>query len=260
MTRKEQLMTRAAAGGIMKIDSTDREYQDGVLDEVEINADGSYTLKHDGWSLWCAAVEGLPAPKAGETLRMYGRGIGHTVRGIVIGGRVYRYKTAAQEAADHRAWVDNLHAEREREMEAQRDRIAARLEALPGVFRERIEKFRRDGGHEFQRDYEPYELFCCEQAVEIADALKTTEAIRRFHDLPWKEQKALVPALVDGHSGNTFGMACALARLYLDSPEFVTKAHGALTPLVGCDAYGCKHDSSLPASSPERSPSPESTR
>lgn len=226
---------------MVTIDPNDLEFQDGVLEGVDVHGNG-YTLKHDGWSLWCEAVDGLPVPTADEPLRLYGRGVGYPVRGIVIGGRVYRYKTAAQERTDHEAWVANLHAEREREMHEKHEAIEARIVALPAVFRERIEKFRRDGGHEFRRDYEPYELFCCEQAVAIGDALKSAESIRHFYGLSWKEQRALVPGLEDGHSGNTFGMACALARFYVESPERVTNAHGALTPLVGCDAYGCKHE------------------
>lgn len=43
----------------------------------------------------------------------------------------------------------------------------------------------------------------------------------------------------EGHSGNTFGMACRLAYLYLTEPENVIKLHGALAPLVGSKEYGC---------------------
>jgi hypothetical protein len=33
--------------------------------------------------------------------------------------------------------------------------------------------------------------------------------------MTWDEQKSLVPGLDDGHSGNTFGVACRLAIFYL---------------------------------------------
>lgn len=36
------------------------------------------------------------APSVGETMRTYGRGHGHPVRGITVGGRVYTYRTEAQ--------------------------------------------------------------------------------------------------------------------------------------------------------------------
>jgi hypothetical protein len=38
-------------------------------------------------------------PKAGEILRVYGAGFGH-VRGIIIGGRTYRYRTPEE----HEKW------------------------------------------------------------------------------------------------------------------------------------------------------------
>lgn len=224
----------------MNIDASDTQFEDSVIDEVREHSD-SYELKHGGWVILCPKVDGLPAPRVGETLRLYGRGIGFTVRGIVVGGRVYRYLTEDEDADRHEQENRAREAEREQKLAETMDDTDRRIAALPIFFRERIAKFQRDGGHEFRRDFEPYELFCCEQAVAIAEALRTSEAIVAFHAERWEEQKRLVPSLSDGHSGNTFGMACVLARTYVEQPEAVAKLHGALTPLVGCDAYGCKH-------------------
>lgn len=60
-----------------------------------------------------------------------------------------------------------------------------------------------------------YNRFCCEQAIIIAEALRTNDKIVEFHKMNWDEQKKLVPGLDDGHSGNTFGAACKLAIAYL---------------------------------------------
>lgn len=60
-----------------------------------------------------------------------------------------------------------------------------------------------------------YNMFCCEQGIIIAKALENKEAIIEFHKSSWAEQKAMVPGLDDGHSGNTFGMSCRLAIEYL---------------------------------------------
>jgi hypothetical protein len=69
----------------------DTQFQDVTIREVEELA-SDYVLKYgNGWVLLCPKVEGLPAPRACETLRTYGRGIGYVVRGIVINGRAYRY-------------------------------------------------------------------------------------------------------------------------------------------------------------------------
>jgi hypothetical protein len=58
-----------------------------------------------------------------------------------------------------------------------------------------------------------------------------------------QRQKQLL-GMANGHSGNTFGCALHLAFVYTEAPEFVVEQHGALTPLVGCEAYGCPHEES----------------
>lgn len=62
---------------------------------------------------------------------------------------------------------------------------------------------------------EDYNIFCCDQGILIAESLRNKEKIVEFHKMEWNEQKKLVPGLDDGHSGNTFDMACRLAIAYL---------------------------------------------
>ena len=62
---------------------------------------------------------------------------------------------------------------------------------------------------------EGYNRFCCEQGIIIAESLRNKDSIIEFTKLFWDEQKSLVPGLDDGHSGNTFSMACRLAIAYL---------------------------------------------
>ena len=111
-------------------------------------------------------------------------------------------------------------------------------------FQRRIQKF-RDTNPEFRWEYEGYEMFCCEQAVIYARMFPNVEELSAFHKLPWEQQVAKFEGeqrnAFDGHSGNTFGFACALARHYITIPENVYREHGALVPLVGCEAYGCPH-------------------
>lgn len=232
----------------MNIPTDDLQFQESLIESVRESGD-YYELTHNGaWVIGCPKVDGLPTPQVGETIRTYGRGIGSPVRGIVVNGRVYRYQTEAEQQAEHEQWCRDQEAKREQEFNEKHEETDRRIAALPLVFRERLDKFQRDGGQKFRRDYEGYELFCCEQAVVIADALKTEAAIAAWRDLPWGVQQTQVPGLSDQHSGNTFGAACALARFYVTKPEFVAKMHGALVPLVGCDDYGCKHESSSSSS------------
>lgn len=217
----------------------DSDFDEHPLDEVKRESNG-YVLVRDGWHL---GIE-YPGfePKAGQMARYFPAGIGRPVRGVVIDGRVAYYRTKAEEDKRHDEWVAAQRRQREREFEENRAARDAQFDALPPDFQARIQRF-RDGNPDFRIEHEPYEMFCCEQAVVIAKALKTLDAVRDFAKLDWKEQKRLVPAIDDGHSGNTFSMAVRLAGWYLSKPENVVKEHGALTPLVGCKDYGCTHES-----------------
>lgn len=61
-----------------------------------------------------------------------------------------------------------------------------------------------------------YNIFAIEEGIKIAEALQTKEEIVKFHKLNTDEQIKLVPTLnMNEHSGNTFGMACRFAIVYL---------------------------------------------
>lgn len=217
----------------------DAEFDEYPLEDVKREGDG-YALKRDGWHLWIADP-GFE-PKVGQMARYYGRGIGSVVRGVVIDGLVCRYQTADEMERQHRNEIEDRQIKQKAEAEANRAENDARIAALPVKFQQRIQRF-RDGNPAFEWDHQPYELFCCEEAVKIATALKERhrEDAPAFAKLDWEQQKQIVPTLDSGHSGNTFGTAVRLAHWYLTRPENVVREHGALTPLVGCDAYGCTH-------------------
>lgn len=119
--------------------------------------------------------------------------------------------------------------------DAQQD---AQYDTLPPEFQSRIDGFRQSSSL-FRKEFEPYEMFVCEQAVLFANALRTKEAVIAFYNSTSKQQAEQIPGLSPDHNGNTFGRACSLAALYLDRPDLVDKQHGALCPLVGCAKYGC---------------------
>lgn len=162
---------------------------------------------------------------------------GSTIRGIELNGVKVFYKTDEDLEREHKEFCAKMKTDRQDEFAREKDSLDAKYNALPQVFKERIDKFRSNNA-DFRVEYESYEMFCCEQAVEIANALQTKEAIKEFADLGWEEQVKKVPNLDGGHSGNTFGMSCKLAYWYLDNPENVTKAHGSLSVLVGSEEYG----------------------
>lgn len=214
----------------------DYEFRTVNLAEVTDWGDRGWELKFkDGWCL--SAPNGPIVPEPGMSVRLYGRGIGYAVRGIFVDGYEFRYET---EGEMRQRYADES-AEKERKaqetLEAERDGRDARWAALPKPYQQRKARFMANNPT-WRRDFEPYELFVCEQAHLIATTLKTQEAIAEFHGADWDEQKRLVPGLDDDHSGNTLGAACRLAVFELEMPEGVIKQHGALSPVVGSRKYG----------------------
>lgn len=197
---------------------------------------------------WCAhmgstvlsfpKVDGA-TPKEGSTLRTYGRGFGFPVRGVFVDGNKVYYRTEAEDTEEHKRRVAEQDQKKRDEAKANEAEVDARVAKLPGPFQDRIAGFRARNPN-FRWEFEPYELFCCEQAVEFTTTLKSPEAIEKFAKADYKEQMAMVPNLSHDHSGNTMGMSLRLAHMFAsDQMEFVRKAHGAMCPLVGCSGYGC---------------------
>ena len=225
----------------MATKATDREYEDVTIKTVDASHDGYSLTRTDGWGFWIPNVPGV-VPTPGSSARIYGRGVGYPFRGVDIDGREVFYRTPAEDDLHHRKQQAERDAERREQFLATgRAALDADYSALPPIFRRRIDHFREHGGKDWRWQYEAYEMVCCVDAVKIAAACPSGEAVRDFYALSWGEQKARVPELSDDHSGNTFGMACRLARHFVTEPENVYREHGAMTPLVGCNEYGCRH-------------------
>lgn len=222
---------------------TDFDYCE--IAKVEPMDGGRYAITSEqGWAFG-PDCEWPFEPKVGMKYRTYPKGLGHTIRGLVVDGVCIFYRTVEEEKERHRQWCADRDAATKAGFEKNKADLDARYDALPDHFKRRLDKFRTNNP-DFRWRYEPYELMCCEDAVKIASAMEREDVlpgaddkIKAFYDLPWDEQKNIVPGLHDGHSGNSFGMAVHLARLYLNDPEDVVRLHGALAPLVGSEEYGC---------------------
>lgn len=199
----------------------------------------------DGW--WLSLRDYRPIEvKPGMTVKLYGKGWGSVVRGCVIVDEegehhIFWYLTEEEQEEADAQMFENIRATEKKTFEKEKASLDAKYDALPDTFKRRIDKF-RNANPSFRQEYEGYEIFCCEQAVIIAETLRDSNKIKELHDASWEEQLKMVPSLSYEHSGNTFGVACTLAKAYLVSPEYVGLIHGALAPLVGCKAYGCEHD------------------
>lgn len=215
----------------------DPEFRESTIKKVDNDRDGWCVTFTDGWSFFIPQAPGI-APKKGQTVRLYGRGIGYTVRGAFVNGVQSFYRTEEQQRQKDKDEAEAAKQERIREYEENREETEAKVASLPEVFRSRIEKFRAHNP-DFRTDLEGYEIMCSQQAVLMAETFKTTEELQRFSKMDWGDQIKALPGMDQGHSGNSFGFSVRLASLLLVNPELVRREHGALVHLVGCEAYGC---------------------
>lgn len=178
-------------------------------------------------------------PKVGDliTLHTYQ---GCNIRGIDINSVTVFYKTDEQLEQERKEWLSENEKRKQTAFEKNKANMDKDYDELPTIFQQRIDRFRIVNPR-FRVDYEIYELFCCKEAIKIANILKTTEALDSFRKAKYKQRRELVPTMSDGHSGNTFAVSCRLAFWYLTKSNNVVKEHGSLAILVGCDAYGCSH-------------------
>lgn len=215
----------------------DSEYMEGTIKSVREEED-CYEIHYD-MTFILYKKYGV-VPKVGDHVRLYTYCFSG-IRGIFLNGKKLFYKTLEEQQVINTRLAEEQRRKRKEEFETQRLEYEQRIEALPDVFKNRMKKF-QIANPEFDAEYGLYELFCCEQAVLVANALKTEKAITDWYKLPFDEQKNIVLGWSDGHSGNTAGCSASLAKIYVSQPEFITKMHGALTPLVGCKEYGCEHN------------------
>ena len=209
--------------------------KDGIIQKVTEDKDSFYINMVGSWSFCLFKKYGV-VPKAGDKVALYTVNYS-TVRGVDINDVKVFYKSDAELEAERNEWLINYDKEKLETFEKNKAQLDADYESLPENFKKRIDRFRKNNP-KFRVEYEGYEMFCCKEALKIAAVCKTTADITKFHALNYEGQLEMVPTLSDGHSGNTFGFACALARFQIECPNRVYEVHGSLSPLVGSEAFG----------------------
>ena len=214
----------------------DDQWEEGFIEDVERDS-GGFQLE-GGW--WLGVPDNSPiTPLVGMKYRVYRQGgLGGTVRGLFFDEEQIYYRTREEEAEKHRQWCKDFDQEQKDNFEVNRKSLDAKYEALPSVFRHRIDRFRHNNP-DFRWKYEGYEMTVCETAVKIIDGLKTEKEI-----IKWKNGKnTFNDKRIDlddlGLSGNQFDCAVVLARLYVGKrQQDVVGMIGAMAPLVGSKEYG----------------------
>jgi hypothetical protein len=219
----------------VSIVANDQEYQERPISAVTERPDG-WEIDTDGW-VFRVPKEDV-APHVGDVARFYGRGIGYPVRGLALNGQVVWYRSEEDDRLESVITQRQQDIVRIREYQQHgRAELDAQYATLPPVFQRRIDRFRRNDPN-FRWGSEGYEMSCAVDAVKIAAWARTPERVKEYHDLTWEEQKAAIPDIFQGHSGNSFAFACRLAHHYLTDSELVKQEHGALCILTGCDGDG----------------------
>ena len=184
-----------------------------MLDEVSKIKNASKL--DDGW--WSITLEngwgfGLNPiynyiPKIGDVIKLHTINV-TTIRGLDVNGKNIYYKSDEELEIERAEWLDHHEKEKQQRFLDHKDKMDEDYESLPDVFKKRIDRFRNNNTR-FRVDYEEYEVFCCKEAVKIAEYCKIPEEIQKFSKLDWKDQ--IKSGISEDHSGNTFGCSVALA-------------------------------------------------
>lgn len=224
-------MLRMVAFNAAPIDEGKKDFTVLQIERLRTTTDGYEIMGSDGWSFWVDLAPDGYEPQIGSEVMQHRIGISH-ILSIVIDGHIFRYKTLAQDRAEHEAKIERQRAE-ERARFPEHD---AKIARLPEIFQQRIHRFQR--APFFREDLEGYEIFVAEQAVMLAGRWKTPEKLQRWSQLNYNHKVKLVPELEEaGHSGNSFYFSTVLAWVYLSEPNRLLDLPGALSPLVGSNAY-----------------------
>ncbi|MCA9364193.1 hypothetical protein KC727_03165 [Candidatus Kaiserbacteria bacterium] len=216
-----------------------RHVDTGVITKVS-ESDDYYSISLEGSGFGIAKPVDR-TPEVGQTVTLY-LFQGSRIQGVDLDGEPLFFKSKDDLEVERQKELKRIEAEKaERkikffaELENPDSDFNRRLHRLPKVFQQRFKKFFRLG--EDFWDLAWYELVACETALKIAYACKSWQGIRRFYGMTWDEQKALIPSMDDGMSGNQFGFACSVANVYLRNPKLVRKVRGAMSPLTGSKPY-----------------------
>lgn len=233
---------------------TEGHFADEIIDRV----DGPHGPDNDLYTV--SAVDGLTfggfkvpkgiaPPQVGDPYRLYGvgrGGLGAPVGGDLRGVACW-YKTTAEQDQEHAAMLASIQQKRQDDFNENCEKYQEQYEALPDPLKRRVDRYVANCPTEWWVDFGGYELYGLTAAVAIAKLAAGSpdpeNAIKVFSELSWAEKGELVPESVLADSGNLHSYALRVAStLVMDDPQrdlILEWDHGALTPLTGCDAYGC---------------------
>ena len=157
----------------------------GEINNISENNEIYYIDLKDSRSFCLEKRYGI-IPKIGDIIKL------HTVKGLIVRGvdineESIFYKSNEQLDQEYKKWCKDYEKKKQLQFNIDRKQLDEDYELLPIVFKERINKF-RSNNPKFRVDYESYEMFCCKEAIKIAEALKTAENIKEFSKLDYNNK------------------------------------------------------------------------
>lgn len=135
-------------------------------------------------------------------------------------------------------------------------KLAIMRDSLPDLFNRRVSQYRQDRNWRWK--YEAYEIFCMKESLEISErfgrigagsfigmegyylAMRfAADTIRAVAKMESGEILSRFPFLDKIHTGTSLAYTLELAAITCEDISRVTRWHGALASIIGCDAYGC---------------------
>lgn len=216
----QHLLTHKDGRTLIEIRESEPHYTVPV-ETAEYNGKGTTVSFDGGLTTYLAG----PEVKVGDMLTVWDGNdqplMGGYRYGWALNGNLIEWKTPYERLADRIAGLAKYDRDKRERLERGAEKRHQDYESLPALLKARIDRFASENP-EFWLTGD-YELFCCTEAVKIADALRprveagegAEDVVKDFRDnLTWDEQKKLAN-IDDGHSGNTFGGACHLAHALL---------------------------------------------
>lgn len=74
----------------------DTQFKDHTIDKVDVSSNGGWSIGFDGWGFF-VPKDSPVEPTNGMTARLYGKGIGSTVRGLFLDGKKVYYRTETED-------------------------------------------------------------------------------------------------------------------------------------------------------------------
>ena len=200
-----------------------------IIEKVK-DLDDAYEISTESGICFILSKDHKVVPKPEDTVTLYTFNCS-SIRGVDINGEKVFYKSDEQLEKERKEYHKKLQKQREERFKKEKPKLDEKYKNLPKPFKDRIDKF-RDNCDNFRVEYESYEMLCCVEAVKIANVFDSAEELTNFTGDLFKKCN-----LSDGHSGNTFGAAKFLAKVYLENPKHLKNIPAAIAPIVGQEKF-----------------------